>query len=242
MNNDKVQQSKFVEAAMTGNIEYIKNYLIDGDINSVDDMGITALTAASQVGQTDIVKFLLQHKEESSVASRNESFILSCEGGFIDIIRMLIDIGRVHVDTIPNIIDVSDPGIVAASRNGHVDVVKFLIQRGALVDNRGVKETHCRVFKSTALIEASDRGHFEIVKLLVQHGAELGLKANNGDTALMRARAGKHLGIVDFLIDSGDGVVETHASRIDLKRFEKLDKELASGPSNMAHGNISRDM
>ena len=69
----KIQQSEFVEAAMAGNLEYVKNYInTGGKINAVNDMGITALAGASQIGQTEIVKFLLQQKDETFLESRNE--------------------------------------------------------------------------------------------------------------------------------------------------------------------------
>jgi ankyrin repeat protein len=243
VNHDKKLQHKFVEEAMNGNIESVKEYISNGgNINSTDEMGLTALTAASQLGHTNIVEYLLLQNDKISKKSIEESFILACEFGFVDITRMLIDIGGVHVDTISNLIDVSDPGIVAASRGGSLPIVELLIQRGALVNNRGVKETHCRVYKSTALIEACDAGHFEIVKFLVKNGADLSLEANNGDTALMRAKAGKYVDIVEFLIQSGDCEKTRESGGIDLSSFGKLDKELANGPSDMAHGSISKCM
>ena len=69
---------------------------------------------------------------------------------------------------------------MVASLQGHEEVVKLLIEKGAEVnrtDKAGV----------TALMAASEQGHGEIVKLLIEKGAEVNRTDEAGETALMVA-------------------------------------------------------
>ncbi|KAF7343426.1 HET-domain-containing protein [Mycena venus] len=52
-----------------------------------------------------------------------------------------------------------------ASKQGHIDIVRQLLEYGAQADQRGNKTAH------PAIRMACDRGHTEIVRLLLQHGA-----------------------------------------------------------------------
>ena len=59
-----------------------------------------------------------------------------------------------------NILNIS---VCNASRNGHVQVVKIVLENGA--------DIHAR--EDEPLRVASEKGHTEIVKLLLQHGADI---------------------------------------------------------------------
>ncbi|OCL01402.1 ankyrin, partial [Glonium stellatum] len=52
----------------------------------------------------------------------------------------------------------------AAALNGHVSIVKLLLQRGANVNDHGG-------FRCTALTVAAYRGHKEVVEILLDAGA-----------------------------------------------------------------------
>jgi ankyrin repeat protein len=60
--------------------------------------------------------------------------------------------------------EVLSDAFYVACRNGHTDVARFLLQRGADVDARGF-------FGGTALHWAAGHGHLETVQLLLAHGA-----------------------------------------------------------------------
>ena len=64
-----------------------------------------------------------------------------------------------------------------ASKNGHIEIVRLLLDKGAKVNeqnNRG----------NNALIIASINGYTEIVKLLIDNGANIDLQnINSKDTA-----------------------------------------------------------
>ena len=78
------------------------------------------------------------------------------------------------------------------SNNGHVDIVKALLEKNAKVDlqdNNGC----------TALIWASCNGHIDIVKALLEKNAKVDLQNKYGDTALMMASNKGHVDIVNLL-------------------------------------------
>ena len=56
--------------------------------------------------------------------------------------------------------------IISAAKNGHVDVVKVLIQNGADVNDSDYRER-------TALHFAAQRGDVGVVKVLIQNGADV---------------------------------------------------------------------
>ncbi|KAI1231658.1 hypothetical protein IHE44_0007736 [Lamprotornis superbus] len=83
-----------------------------------------------------------------------------------------------------------------ASKEGHVEVVSELIQRGASVDAATKKG-------NTALHIASLAGQAEVVKVLVTNRANVNAQSQNGFTPLYMAAQENHLEVVKFLLDNG---------------------------------------
>ncbi|GBC07517.1 hypothetical protein RclHR1_07500002 [Rhizophagus clarus] len=81
----------------------------------------------------------------------------------------------------------------AASR-GHYDIVKWLIDAGAIVDLEDKTG-------ETALLKASYNGHSSVVALLLQKDANVSLKDNDGWTALHNASAQGFLTIVKYFVE-----------------------------------------
>ncbi|KAL6754083.1 ankyrin repeat-containing domain protein [Haematococcus lacustris] len=70
-----------------------------------------------------------------------------------------------------------------AARAGHEEVVRLLLNRGALVDAR----THAG--QATALHRAAAQGHVPVLQLLLAAGADARLQDSDGETALHKAAA-----------------------------------------------------
>ena len=68
----------------------------------------------------------------------------------------------------------------AAAVNGHLELVRELLKRGARVDLPNS-------LSGNALMNAAHRGHHFILLVLLQHSANPDLQSNNGVTALMWA-------------------------------------------------------
>jgi ankyrin repeat protein len=89
--------------------------------------------------------------------------------------------------------DVLSDALYAAARNGHTDVVEYLLDQGAKVDAKGV-------FGGTGLHWAAIHGHLDTVRLLVSRGASLSMKDHRfGGTPAEWAREGGHDDIAKFL-------------------------------------------
>ena len=84
--------------------------------------------------------------------------------------------------------------LMAASQNGHIDIVRILLANGANVDAQ-------RDEGQTALIYATV--HPDIVKLLLDAGAETELKSILGHTALLYASTEGNTETVKALIEGG---------------------------------------
>lgn len=69
-----------------------------------------------------------------------------------------------------------------AARNGHVEVVKYL------VDEQSFNVNSTDEYKRTALIIAASCGHFEVVKALLERKADPNLKDGNGYDAYKWAK------------------------------------------------------
>ena len=72
------------------------------------------------------------------------------------------------------------PALLKASYKGRLEIVKYLVVKGANVNAKD----H---YDSTALMMASRRNNLEIVKYLVRNGANVNAKNNYGETALIGA-------------------------------------------------------
>lgn len=126
----------------------------------------------------------IYHKDEKGVTT----LLQACHRGLKDIAQLLVDKHKAAGKD-PTYLDAaSDEGIsplIAASSEGHLEVVKLLIAAGANVNGKDQDDT-------TALMAASARGHLDVVKELVAGGAKVNEQNRDGHTALMFAYNGKN--------------------------------------------------
>jgi ankyrin repeat protein len=87
-----------------------------------------------------------------------------------------------------------------ASQHGHLEIVKFLLGRGAAVNCKNVID-------ETPLHYASALNHKEIAKLLLAKGAAVNAKTTNGDTPLNYALNRNNNEIIGILVDNGADVM-----------------------------------
>src|SRR5205814_8712767 len=87
--------------------------------------------------------------------------------------------------------------LLAAARNGHLEVVKYLVEHGANIDERN------NARDKTPLLAAAFDGHYDIVKYLVEHGANVNVQAVNGWTPLHDAAYIGNFEVVKYLVDHG---------------------------------------
>jgi ankyrin repeat protein len=93
--------------------------------------------------------------------------------------------------------DLVSEAFYIAARNGHVDVAKFLLEKGANVNCRGF-------FGAPGLHWAAINGHKEMVEFLIAHGADLNLRDEKFDsTPLGWALEGLQLEVATMLRQHG---------------------------------------
>ena len=89
--------------------------------------------------------------------------------------------------------DVLSDAMFAAARNGHTEVVEYLLDQGADVDAKGV-------FGATGLHWAAINGHRKAVELLIARGANLTIRDQRFDsTPEGWANEGGHTDLADLL-------------------------------------------
>jgi uncharacterized protein len=98
----------------------------------------------------------------------------------------------------PNVdLEKTDPagenGLMMASLNGDLPLVKYLVDKGAEVSKKGW----------TALHYAATNGHDDVVSYLLDKSAYIDAGSPNGTTPLMMAARGNHDTTVTLLLDQG---------------------------------------
>ncbi|KAI9455693.1 ankyrin repeat-containing domain protein, partial [Lactarius psammicola] len=91
------------------------------------------------------------------------------------------------------------PSLYTASRNGQLDIVRSLLDRGFDVNEMAS-------YRNIALHGASLNGHLEVVKLLIECGSYVNSRNKCGHTPLHFASRYGHLEITRLLLDHGADV------------------------------------
>ena len=178
-------------ASCLGYADVVENLLAKGaEADSRNSALATPLMWACYNGKTEVVKKLLAHGADADAVDKRTAgaVVYAADAGHRGIVEVLAAHGA----------DLHHRGqdgtaLVAASQNGHLDVVKFLLSKKADVnatDKNG----------ATALILASGNGHAEIVSLLLGKGAKMNAQNADGGTALMSAAGNGHEGVVRVLL------------------------------------------
>ncbi|KAG7006054.1 hypothetical protein G7Y79_00016g040390 [Physcia stellaris] len=100
--------------------------------------------------------------------------------------------------------------IVMAAEEGKFEVVEYLLDRGADINEMGIEHPTDPRYKEdvgSALHRAVNAGHRDVVEYLIKQGASLNLKDEMGRTPLDLARTRKDESIEELL--NGDGAVLT---------------------------------
>ena len=130
----------------------------------------TALIQASENGHTEIVKILVE-KEGIDINAKNKVYFNNL----------------IFQNNIWNLFKLFETALIWASRYGHIEIVKILVEQKGIninaknnvyVNNLKFRNNIWNFFKlfRTALIWVSLNGHKEIAKILVEHRNYFGQK------------------------------------------------------------------
>ena len=128
----------------------------------------------------DIVRCILYESLYSDIRSiKKTSLICKQWSEYISNLSTKDDIKN-KLDIIYKYIDVPNVCMAYAARNGHMDIVLFMIEKGA-------------TFRNNAMFYAAFGGHMDIVQLMIEKGA------NNWNYAMSNAAIYGHMDIVNLL-------------------------------------------
>jgi ankyrin repeat protein len=192
----------FVKSAEKGDLHAVKLFLTAGmDPNASDPDGITALMHAVSQKHTQIMKALLKAKANVNAENRRGDTVLSwaAEEGDIDTLRVLLA-SSAHAQAI-------NGAFIAAAGRGHRDVMRFLLDRGADMNQAGTKALRAAAgarywgaYSNTGEKEQSDT-----IRFLLDVGVDVDTKDKEGLTPLMLVIRGNadSAGVVHMLLDRG---------------------------------------
>ena len=197
----------------SGYPEIVKEFLAHGaDPNALN---CRALCQAFRSRSREIVKILLDHGASPSPSALVDAATL----GYVESVQKLLDLG-----INPNAPSVfQNMALCKAAKNGHLDVVNVLLERGADPDVVGEKSDVSLlaaydgpfIYKLldngarapgkplSALVEAVKRGDLAIVKALLAHGADPDALQQTELSALSRAVDSGRFDIVKTLLANG---------------------------------------
>ena len=189
-----------VQAAARGDVAEVERLLDAGsNVDSRDETGRTAVTAAAYVGSAATVRVLVEAGADVDLQddTRANALLSTGETGHVDVLREVLrgdpDLGRTN--------RFGGTALIPAADRGHVDVVRALLETEIAVD-------HVNNLGWTALLEAvilgnGGRAHQEIVRLLVEAGADASIADRDGVTPLEHARRSGYDEIAALLAPSG---------------------------------------
>uniref|UniRef100_A0A8D0HP78 Tetratricopeptide repeat, ankyrin repeat and coiled-coil containing 1 n=1 Tax=Sphenodon punctatus TaxID=8508 RepID=A0A8D0HP78_SPHPU len=210
---DKKGQCALVHSALRGH-SYILEYLlsIDWPPSSHQQNCLRkshalqqTLTAASSMGHSQVVRFLLGIESEHEIDINDtdtlwgETALTAAAGrGKLEVCELLLEHGAVV--TRPNRRGI--PSLFCAVRQGYWQIAKLLLEHGSDVnfsDKQG----------RTPLMVASCEGHLSTVEFLLSKGADISSLDKEGLTALSWACLKGHREVVQYLADKGATIDQT---------------------------------
>ena len=187
-------------AARGGNEAIIETLLSSGlDIDSRDNDGTTPSMVAAAKGQEKTVNLLLSKGADPHIKNFIGLNLLhaAAEGGNTSHTLIVRSILSFDIDINSKDDESSTTPLMIAVMENHVEVVKYLLQKGADISLTVGSE------KRNALHTASEHGSIAAIELLLSHGLSVNSRDGKGNTPLMCAAAFGQIESVNCLLKHG---------------------------------------
>ncbi|KAJ7835381.1 ankyrin repeat-containing domain protein [Mycena olivaceomarginata] len=151
------------------------------------------MVAASERGQSNIVRLLLEHGANVNAVTKNYNALCAASfHGHVEVIQVLLEKGA-EVNAMSGRYG---SALQAASVRGNIGICQLLIEHGAEVNTVGGEY-------GSALQAASVEGNLDICRLLVENGAGVNAAGGRFGSALQAASFGGNMEIVRLLLENG---------------------------------------
>ena len=224
--------SELIQYAKKGNLDMVLDLLHRGtNVNAKDNLlGKTALMCASENGNLEVVRALLDHEGVNvnvRCNSGHTALMYASAFGHVAVVHALLNHDGVAVNAESNY---DGTALIVASRCGRLEVVRALSLHDGVAVN--VKDEH----GYTALIAASEKGHLEVVRALLNH-EEVDVNAKNklDRTALDLAIKEKKDDVARLLIEF---LRRNRDERDSKKGVQKVEDKIKKTMSDVSHKSI----
>jgi ankyrin repeat protein len=164
-----LRRDALMNAAAMGQNRMVKALLeVGANPKAKDKDGKTALMLANEKEHAEVVRLLREGGSDESGYAIQE-FIRAAIKGDVECVRQSLDSG-VDVNAV---YQNGANALVSAVRLGHVEVVRLLLERGALASTTSSAKAWGTQFHADALALAAEKGNLEIVRLLLGAGADV---------------------------------------------------------------------
>ena len=184
--DDKIKEiiKNLIPNSIRVNSRYVKFISYNTNIKLFHNEEIIKKLISYECGSYLVMELMLNN--DKSINNINRQFIIASRLGYLDVVKLLIELGAdIHAQC--------DNAIVWASCGGNLLVVKLLVKLGANIHAQN----------NQAIIYASCHNHLLVAKLLIKLGANV--HAQDSQAIIFTSRDG-YLSIVKLLIDSGADV------------------------------------
>ena len=224
-----LESRNFVLAARYGQKDVVQKMLLDGiDVNSLDELGNTALIAASGQGHSDLATLLLAKGADVNAQSNDGTSALMASAiiGNKDIAERLLK-GGAKIDEKRNN---GETALFDATLSGQTEMVKWLLEQGADPNIQNQSEVK-NIRGYTPLMYAAQHGisgqdinWLDMVNILLNNNARPNITNGNDDTALTIAERNGYTDIASEL--------RKHGARNELQ-YAGQDREESEGDSQV---------
>lgn len=205
-----VDQSQFLEAARTGHIEIIREYLdqLEADIECRGYLNQTALLLASWNGRTEVARLLIEsganvHNAWYPAQQTGTALEMAAENGHEDLVNLLLEAGG----AVNNPLSGQCPALLGAARAGYLSIVNRLLDAGANALDKTADGTTVLImisgFGPQQAVDPDSGVLIACLKKILKAGVDVNAADNLSQTAVSAAVGANNDTTVQFLLETG---------------------------------------